>query len=58
MRLVQDRILLEAERVLLYTNMSVAEAAAYLGFEDSAYFSRFFAKRTGRPPRAVRRPVI
>jgi AraC family transcriptional activator of pobA len=54
MRLVQDRILLEAERVLLYTNMSVAEAAAYLGFEDSAYFSRFFAKRTGRPPRAVR----
>jgi AraC family transcriptional activator of pobA len=55
MRLVQDRILLEAERVLLYTNMSVAEAAAYLGFEDSAYFSRFFAKRTGRPPRSVRR---
>jgi AraC family transcriptional activator of pobA len=55
MRLVQDRILLEAERVLLYTNMSVAEAAAYLGFEDSAYFSRFFAKRTGRPPRSARR---
>lgn len=57
MRLVQDRILLEAERVLLYTNMSVAEAAAYLGFEDSAYFSRFFTKRTGRSPRAVRRKV-
>ncbi len=54
MLMVQDRIFLEAQRVLLYTNMTVGEAAHDLGFSDSAYFSRFFAKRAGRSPRAFR----
>ena len=54
-RLIQDRLLLEAKRLLLYTNVSVAEAAYALGFGDPAYFSRLFAKETGRSPRAFRR---
>ncbi|MFE0754370.1 helix-turn-helix domain-containing protein [Inquilinus sp. NPDC058860] len=54
-RLIQDRLLLEAKRLLLYTNVSVAEAAYALGFNDPAYFSRLFAKETGRSPRAFRR---
>ncbi|WP_064742205.1 helix-turn-helix domain-containing protein [Inquilinus limosus] len=54
-RLIQDRLLLEAKRLLLYTNASVAEAAYTLGFNDPAYFSRLFAKETGRSPRAFRR---
>ena len=51
---VQARLLLEAKRVLLYSNMTVAEAAYYLGFEDPAYFSRFFTQREGVSPRAFR----
>ncbi|MBT9470069.1 MAG: helix-turn-helix domain-containing protein [Pseudomonadota bacterium] len=53
-RMIQDRRLLEAKRILLYTNMSVAEAAYYLGYDDPAYFTRTFTKNCGRSPRAFR----
>ena len=52
--LVHLRLLLEAERQLRYTSMSVTQVAYYLGFEDPAYFSRFFARRMGMSPRAFR----
>jgi AraC family transcriptional activator of pobA len=54
MRLVHARQLLEAKRQLLYTNMSVSEIAYALGFEDSAYFTRFFTQRAGCSPRNFR----
>jgi len=54
LRLVQDRMMLEARRALLYSNMTVAEVGYYLGFEDPAYFSRFFAKAAGLSPRRYR----
>jgi AraC family transcriptional activator of pobA len=57
MALVHDRVMVEAKRMLLYTNMTVAEAAYDLGFDDPAYFSRFFAEREGRPPSAFRAAV-
>ena len=62
-QMVQDRIMLEAKRLLLYSNMTVAEAGFYLGFQDPAYFSRFFSKACGESPRAFRyrhngRPAI
>lgn len=52
--LVHLRLLLEAERQLRYTSMSVTRVAYHLGFEDPAYFSRFFARRMGMSPRAFR----
>lgn len=54
LRLIQDRQLLEAKRALLYTNMTVGEAGYYLGFEDPAYFSRFFSRGVGESPRRFR----
>jgi AraC family transcriptional activator of pobA len=54
MRLVHARQLLEAKRQLVYTNMSVSEIAYALGFEDSAYFTRFFTQRAGVSPRGFR----
>ncbi len=54
LRLVQDRIMLEAKRALLYSNMTVAEVGYHLGFEDPAYFSRFFARAEGVSPRRYR----
>jgi AraC family transcriptional activator of pobA len=53
-QIIQDRLLLEAKRILLYSNMSIGEAAAYLGFDDNAYFSRFFTSKAGVSPRAFR----
>lgn len=52
--LVHLRLLLEAERQLRYTSMSVTQVAYHLGFEDPAYFSRFFTRRMGMSPRAFR----
>ncbi len=46
--------LAEAKRALLYTEQPVSEIAYSLGFEDPAYFSRFFTRRTGRTPSAFR----
>lgn len=52
--LIQLRLLIEAERQLRYTSMSVTQVAYYLGFEDPAYFSRFFTRTMGMSPRAFR----
>ena len=54
-QLVQARMLIEAERQLRYTGMSITQIGYYLGFEDPAYFSRFFAKGKGTSPRDFRR---
>lgn len=44
----------EAKRLLGYSVMSVKQIARELGFEDEAYFSRFFRKRTGLRPTEYR----
>lgn len=54
LQLVHDRLMLEAKRMLLYTGLGTGEIGYALGFEDPAYFSRFFAKRAGRSPLAFR----
>jgi AraC family transcriptional activator of pobA len=52
--LLHGRIITEAKRWLIYTGMTVAEIGYALGFEDPAYFSRFFSKRAGVAPGRLR----
>lgn len=52
--LVLDRRMLEARRLLHYSNMTVAEVAYYLGYDDPAYFSRAFRRYVGCSPRDFR----
>jgi AraC-like DNA-binding protein len=47
---IKNRIILEAKRKLIYTDFSVKEIAFDLGFNDPAYFSRFFTKATEMSP--------
>lgn len=47
---IKDRIVLEAKRQLLYSDDSVKQIAFDLGFNDPAYFSRFFTKSTQQSP--------
>jgi len=54
LRILHARLLLEAKRLLLYSNITVTEAAYDLGFSDPAYFSRFFTRGCGLSPRAFR----
>lgn len=48
------RIVLEAQRELTYTTMSVKHIALGLGFTDAGYFTRFFQRESGRTPSAWR----
>jgi AraC family transcriptional activator of pobA len=52
--IVHQRLLVEAERQLRYTSMSVTQVAYYLGFDDPAYFSRFFTRAMRTSPRSFR----
>jgi AraC-like DNA-binding protein len=48
--IIQDRLALEAKRLLLYSDKTIGEVGFDLGYEDPAYFSRFFKKHTGISP--------
>lgn len=52
--LIEERLIREARRNLVYTNLPVSTVAYALGFHDPAYFSRVFARATGLSPRAFR----
>jgi AraC family transcriptional regulator, transcriptional activator of pobA len=49
--LINAHLIREAQRDLVYSGMTVKQIAHGLGFEDSAYFSRYFRKQTGATPR-------
>lgn len=44
---IQQRVVLEAKRLLYHSNRSVKEIADELGYEDYPYFSRLFTKVAG-----------
>lgn len=48
--LIRKRIIIEAQRLLHYTTLSVAEVGYKLGFESPSYFITFFKKNTGTTP--------
>ncbi|OUM00817.1 helix-turn-helix domain-containing protein [Variovorax sp. JS1663] len=51
---VNARVVHEAQRELVYSSLSIKQVAAELGFEDEAYFGRFFKKHTGHRPTEFR----
>ena len=55
--LIRHRILLDARRQLLHSELGVAEIAYQLGFPDPSYFSRFFRRADGRSPAEFRREI-
>ena len=54
-QIIQERIALEARRLLHFTDKQTQEIAYELGFEDPGYFSRFFKKIVGETPSAYKR---
>jgi len=49
-QIIHERIVLEAKRLLFYTDQPAKEIAYSLGFEDASRFSRLFKKNTGISP--------
>lgn len=52
---IHDRVILEAKRLLIFSNMSSKEIAYHLMYEDPSYFSRIFKKKSGLSPTEFRR---
>jgi len=48
--ILQEKIILEVKRLLLYTNLTVTEIAAQMNFADQSYFTKYFKKCTGLTP--------
>ena len=44
LEMINNRIILEAKRMLRYSNLMVKEIAADLGFDDPSYFNKFFRR--------------
>ncbi len=55
--LILERVIREARRNLVYTNLPISTIAYALGFNDPAYFSRVFCGETGVAPRSFREKV-
>ncbi|RHX91282.1 AraC family transcriptional regulator [Leptospira yasudae] len=51
---IHDRILLEIKRLLLHSNLNITQISYELGFEDNAYFSRYFKAKSGISPEKFR----
>lgn len=51
---IQQRVILEAKRLLYHSDKSVKEIATELGFDDYPYFSRLFTKVAGMTALAFR----
>lgn len=48
--LIHERVITESKRLLSFSPQSVKEISYTLGFDDPAYFNRFFKKQSGMTP--------
>lgn len=53
--LIRKRIVIEAQRLIHFTNYSINEIADQLGFENASYFVTFFKRHTSKTPEQFRR---
>ena len=56
-QIIRDAQIAEAKRLLRHTDKTIGEIAYSLGFNDSAYFGRFFKREAGVSPGEFRRHV-
>jgi len=49
-KLIAEHLLLESQKLLLYTDLNIGEVAVQLGFNEPTHFGRFFRKQTGQSP--------
>lgn len=54
-KLTADKLLLEAKRKIVFTDLSTKEVAYETGFNDPDYFNRFFKKQTSFTPLEFRK---
>lgn len=55
--MVQERIVLEAKRLLLHSDQHVNQVGYTLGFEDPSYFVKYFKKHTKMSPTEFKKSI-
>lgn len=50
LQVINERIILEAKRLLLYSGKTAEEIGFELGYGEAAHFSKFFKSNAGLPP--------
>lgn len=56
-QMIQERIILEAQRLLLHSNLNINQIGYRLGFDDPSYFVKYFRKHTNTAPSEFRKLV-
>jgi len=57
-QLIAERIILEAKRLLIHQDVSIASISDQIGFEDYSYFVRFFKKQVGKTPKEFQLTIL
>lgn len=50
LKIINERIVVEAKRLLLFSTMNADEIGYELGYKEASHFSKFFKSHTGLPP--------
>ena len=54
---IRARSMLEAKRLLTFSNLTVTEIAAQLNYFDNSYFSKIFRAETRKTPAAFQKEM-
>ncbi len=54
---IQERVILEAQRLLVHSNLNVNQIGFRLGFDDPSYFVKYFKKHAQVSPSAFRKSI-
>ncbi len=53
-KILKERLMQEARKLLLYSELSVSEISYKLNFDDNSYFNKVFKKDSGLTPKGFR----
>jgi AraC-like DNA-binding protein len=56
-QMIQERIILEAQRLLVHSELNVNQIGYRLGFDDPSYFLKYFKKHTKMSPSDFRKAI-
>ncbi|MEJ5103996.1 helix-turn-helix domain-containing protein [Chryseobacterium sp. MYb328] len=57
-QMIQERMILEAQRMLLHSDLNVSQIADHLGFEDPSYFVKYFKKHVHQSPSDFKKSIL
>jgi AraC-like DNA-binding protein len=55
--MIQERIILEIQRLLLHSDLNINQIGYRLGFDDPSYFVKYFKKHTKISPSEFRKVI-